>query len=282
MRNIILGYPAIFFEFVPPFHKATLLDPTPFLGHITYNPVLAFAAYLLIHSILFSKNMSTLQKVIYSIFAVTMSINIFITGGRSGQIMYFAALVILIFQYFSKQLLKAFLISLVSIPLLVAIFYNSSTLFKTRADRAILNISDYQKDINSSASLRINFTINSFEIIKENPIFGVGTGGFESEYKKINQELTPQAKAPVNPHNMYIFQTVEFGFFGLLIFLSLFMFQMKHALNTKDILLKNIGLALPLLFMVVMLGESYLLIPTTSYLFVLFSSFLYKKYPETT
>ena len=49
--------------------------------------------------------------------------------------------------------------------------------------------------------------MNSWEVIKKNPIIGVGTGDFPLEYKKINQINTPHLVDEVgyvtNPHNMW-------------------------------------------------------------------------------
>ncbi len=43
----------------------------------------------------------------YSFFAISMSINMFITGGRAGQVMYFAMLTIIIFQFFNTNKISA-------------------------------------------------------------------------------------------------------------------------------------------------------------------------------
>ena len=43
----------VWFELVEPFKNATVNNPTPFMSHISYNPILAFAIYLVAHEILF-------------------------------------------------------------------------------------------------------------------------------------------------------------------------------------------------------------------------------------
>ena len=65
--------------------------------------------------------------------------------------------------------------------------YQFSHLFKFRVDSAIVEFTNYSEEQNSSVGLRINFAKNSWQIIKKNPIIGIGTGDFPNEYKKINQ-----------------------------------------------------------------------------------------------
>ena len=39
----------VWFEVIEPFKNATVQNPTPFMSHISYNPILAFAIYLILH-----------------------------------------------------------------------------------------------------------------------------------------------------------------------------------------------------------------------------------------
>ena len=63
-------------------------------------------------AILFSENegkrlhpagLTKLMTLLFSFFSITMSINMFITGGRAGQVVFFVILAILIFQIFNKR-----------------------------------------------------------------------------------------------------------------------------------------------------------------------------------
>ena len=96
----------IFFELLPLYGGATLIDPIPLMSHANYTPFLTIAIYFLLYYVLFDHSIDKIKKITYGFFIITMSINIFITGGRAGQVMYFAMLVVLIFQYFPKMYLK--------------------------------------------------------------------------------------------------------------------------------------------------------------------------------
>ena len=89
---------------------------------------------------------------------------------------------------------------------------------------------------------------------------------------------TPLMNNATNPHNMYILVSTQLGLLGLLSLLSIFYFQFKIALNSKNIMTRDIGFALPLMFLVIMLSDSYLLGHFTTLIFIFFSAFLYKDF----
>jgi len=270
---------AIWFRIVPPFKSATIYDPTPFMSHISYSPFLAFSIFILYYILLFEKKSSNLlEKGLSVLFVITMSINIFITGGRAGQIAYFAILVLMVFIYFKKNIAKAFLIVAILIPTIFIIAYNSSKIFNDRVNLAKTNMMSFDTNKNTSVGLRLAFLFNSLEIIKKNPIFGVGTGDFPIEYKKINEKNTPNLIVPAHPHNMYLLELVQTGIFGFITLLSIFYIQIKIALKGGEF--APLKIALPVIFLIIMLSDSYLLGHYTTLLFVYFSSFLYKDYGD--
>jgi O-antigen ligase len=117
-------------------------------------------------------------------------------------------------------------------------------------------------------------------VIKKNPIIGIGTGDFPIEYKKINLINTPRMPNTSNPHNMYSLITMELGAIGLFSMLSIFYYQVKLSFNSSNKLIRDTGVTLPLLFLVLMLSDSYLLGHYTTLMFIFFSSFLYKDFEK--
>jgi len=270
----------IWFELIPPFLHASVENPLPFIGHITYNPFLTVSIYLLANSLLFSNNLSSLKKVFYLIFLTTMTINMFITGGRSGQAMFFFAIFVLSFQYFQGQRIKGVLISLCFIISIFTIAYSSSDIFHQRMNMAVHAATNYENNKMTSTGQRITFTLNSLDIFYEHPLTGVGTGDFLNEYAKMNNKNTPSVVTTDNPHNMYTLEMVQFGLLGLISILWIFYSQISHALKNPDKFLARLGVTLPLLYFILCFGESYLLGHGTSLLFAIFSSFIYKNYPS--
>jgi O-antigen ligase len=271
----------VWFEIIEPFKNATVRNPTPFMSHISYNPILAFAIYLVLHEIFFNKKITNLVFSLYSFFAISMSVNMFITGGRAGQVMYFAMLTIIIFQFFNNQKIKSLLLISVLIPGVFFTAYMTSDLFQQRVDAAVNNTISYSDNKSSSVGLRITFALNSWDVIKENPIIGIGTGDFPMEYKKINQINTPGLPSSTNPHNMYTLVVMQLGVLGLISMLSIFYYQIKLSFNSSNRFIRDVGITLPLLFLVIMWSDSYLLGHYTTLMFVFFSSFLYKDFEKS-
>ena len=276
----------IWFEMIEPFKNATVSNPTPFMSHISYNPILAFAIYLVLHELFFNKKITNVVFSLYSFFAVSMTINMFITGGRAGQVVFFVMLSILIFQVLDKQRIKSLIVIFIVIPGIFFTAFNTSDLFQKRVSEAIKSTLYYSNlDWNnrelSPVGLRIYFAKNSWDLIKKNPIIGVGTGDFPVEYNKIKQINTPKMPNTTNPHNMYTLITVQLGLIGLFSMLSIFYYQIKLSYNSSNKFIRDLGITLPLLFLVMMLSDSYLLGHFTTLMFVFFSSFLYKDFEKS-
>ena len=282
----------VWFEIIEPFKNATVANPTPFMSHISYNPILAFAIYIVLHELFFNKSIKNLTFSFYGFFAISMSINMFITGGRAGQVGFFVIISILIFQYFNKKFIKSLITIALVMPGLFFTAYQTSDLFTKRVDLAIHETLSYStskgfigKDylgtsIVTSVGARLTFAINSWQVIKKNPLIGIGTGDFPAEYFKINQINSPNLPNTTNPHNMYTLVLMQTGLLGLVSMLSIFYYQLKLSVNSPIKLIRDAGLALPLMFLVMMLSDSYLLGHYTTLMYVFFSSFLYKDFEK--
>jgi len=269
----------IWFQVIEPFGNASLYNPTPFMTHISFNPILAFAIYIVSHKVLFDES-PIYTKLFLSFFTLAMSINMFITGGRAGQVMFFVVLAILIFQFFSKQKFKAIFVVILFTTSVFFGAYNTSNIFHKRVNDVVSNIQVYESNKKTSVGIRIAYALNSWEVILKNPIIGVGTGDFPKEYKLVNQKNTPQLPNSTNPHNMYILILMQLGLIGLISFLMIFYYQIKLSFASTNKLIKDIGVSLPILFLIIMFSDSYLLGHFTSLMFVFFSSFLYKDFEK--
>lgn len=278
----------VWFEFIDDFMKANHANPTPFMSHISYNPILAFSIYLVAQEILFNKDITNKVKYFYCGFLVIMIFNMFITGGRAGQVMFFAVIVILSFQFFRTEKIKATLVTFIMVPSFFIAAYQLSPQFKDRAIQAFEEVLHYDmhnvgsgNKLNSSVGGRILFTQNSLEMIKNNLFIGVGTGDFPKEYKKINEIKSYGAPNTTNPHNMYILVLSQLGIVGLFSMVTIFYFQIKIAFSSKNDFFHNVGVAMPILFLVIMFSDSYLLGHFTGLLFVFFSSILYRDFEKS-
>lgn len=246
----------------------------PFVNHIMYNPILAFAAYLLGHAVLFER-LTTRRKLVYWFFLGTISVNMLISGGRSGQVGFFVMIALLVFQRFARRPILAVAASLGASAVIFFAGYQVSDLFQKRVDLALHEIRHYEQVVDSSVGLRINMAVNTARMIMASPLVGVGVGDFPAEYARINQQYSPQWATVFNPHNQYLFALSTTGLAGGFVLLCILFWPPCLARTVRDEW-SRVRIALPLLFAVICLGESYLWRSNTSLLFVVFSAVLYK------
>jgi O-antigen ligase len=203
----------------------------------------------------------------------------FITEGRTGQLVFLVLIAVLLFQFFSKNRLKAVLAICLLLPTFFAAGYFCSPVFKQRLDTARQEVSRFRENPNTSVGLRLLFWQNSWEIIREHPLLGVGTGGFNSAYARINKEKSPLSIATDNPHNQYVLVATMVGIPGVLALLTIFATMFRQAFVMSDHL-QRVRFAFPLFFLTIMVTESYLKVYETAFFFSLFVAVLYKKKPD--
>ena len=269
----IISY-SIHFKLIPPMFHATPYDPSPFMSHVHYNPFLAFTIYLLVFYYLSTKE-SKIIKYISLIFIITMSINLFITGGRAGQIAFFVMLIVIFIQFFNKNI-KNILVLIVLLGLIFGIAYNSSTIFKNRVNQTIYNLKNFNKNSNTSIGKRIVYWKNTIELIQKHPIGGVGVGDFKNEYRKIHFKNSPSIIIHGDhPHNMYLFVWGCSGLLGLFALLAILIVGFIISVRSKSKYSKA-QMALIVLFSVIMFSDCYLLGHYSKFFFVFFVAVLFK------
>lgn len=268
---------AIWLEWIPPTSSCDPHSPTPFMNHISYSPFLVFTIYLLLHELLFDRELSQRQKWIAVLFITTMTFNLFLSGGRAGQVGFFAVVTLIVFQYFHRNLFKAAVLVAIILPIVFMSMYSLSSSFHSRVDMAINEINTLDQNANTSVGQRITYAKNTFPIILEHPLLGAGTGDFRLAYTAVNEQNSPSMSVPDQPHNMYLLVLAQLGVFGLIPFLMIFSTQLRISMKQISPYYR-IQAALPLLFMVIMLSDSYLLGHFTTMLFIFFSALLFKEH----
>ncbi len=246
--------------------------------HVVYNPLLAIAIYLLAHELCWGKIKAVFKWFGFVLLGV-MVFNMFITEGRAGQLVFFVLIVLFLLQKFRKNLIVAVCGTAILLPLLFYAGYFWSPQFKSRFDLARNEIAQFEQNPNTSVGLRLLYWRNSYEIMKAHPLLGVGTGDFDVEYSKVNQQRSPDISPTDNPHNQYFLVGTRFGGVGLAVILSLFFLQFRQGRIQKDGL-QRVRYAFPVFFLVIMLTESYLVVYQTGFFFSLFSAVLFKKSPD--
>jgi len=263
------------FEVLPEMFHATKYEPVPFIHHVHYSAFVAFTIYLMGYYYFFRKKRNTY----FLFFLFTMTISLFLTGGRVGHVVFFILITLLVIQYFKISIKSIFIILL--LPLVFIIGYKSSDIFHDRVNMTIKNIKNYEKNPNTSIGYRFTYWSNSIELIKKYPILGVGCGDFTIEYTKIHEKLTPNVVVSehitkkVQPHNMYLYIFGMLGIVGGGLFLYLLWKLLYYAFKINDEY-KQVRIGLVVYFLVIMLSDSYLYSHFGQALFTIFVSILYK------
>ena len=146
---------------------------------------------------------------------------------------------------------------------------------KTRIMKIMVAYDNYADDRDANGSSvfqRVEYIKASLNIIKENPIMGVGTGdisvAFNDYYEKSNSKLTRENR--LRSHNQYLAITVAFGVVGLIWFLS----SMLYPLFADKKNINYLYIVFLLIMMLSMLTEDTLETQIGVTLFAFFNSFL--------
>lgn len=145
---------------------------------------------------------------------------------------------------------------------------------KTRIMKIMVAYGKYEKhkDANgSSVFQRIEYIKASLNIIKKNPVFGVGTGDiddvFANYYEETNSKLLPEYR--FRSHNQYLAITIAFGVIGLLWYLFSLIYPLSVKRNRNYLYLMFL-----LIMLLSMLTEDTLETQIGVTLFAFFNSFL--------
>ncbi|MBD3809453.1 MAG: O-antigen ligase family protein [Sulfuricurvum sp.] len=276
----ILSY-LIFFDLMPFQYKPSWssTDPSPFMNHTSYSVFLIFTIFLMLTQLL-SQEKNRLQTVLYTFFILTMTINLFINSGRTGQFSLLVALMVFFITYGRLSLIKTLLSTTVITLFIFSIAYNLSPNFHKRSQETIQTfhyLLTQNKPLSDSTGFRFMMWHTAGIIISENPIAGVGVGDDRIAYHKVLETTLPQYKKEIEGfsdyHNTFIQIAIYSGMIGLILFLNIFIAFFRNIDNNKDIkTMGAIGITLILLFMLIgHLPAAYL-----TMLFVLITSITLK------
>lgn len=231
-------------------------DPSPFLHHIHYGVLLTFTVILMIQRIMYG-NLNNLIKYLLVIFSFTASFNIFVTGGRTGYISFFVMLCFLFFVYLRKWIVPAILV----LSIFMYGVYNNIDILHKKVDQtigALAKVNKEDPDFGSSLGVRLGIVYYGSKVIKDNWLFGVGTGDSFPEIAKIlppkNSFLADQKRLQ-HEHNVYLSVLLQFGVLGFLVFLNIYYQIIRFKQPEKD--LRLVQLAVTLILSTAFLSEMF-------------------------
>ncbi|RLA79845.1 MAG: hypothetical protein DRG78_12100 [Epsilonproteobacteria bacterium] len=263
----------VFFELWQ-FKYATPVNPSPFMMHMDYSVFMAFTSILLLNRIL-SSHYNLKEKLVFGFFFLTVTGNLFLATGRTGQVAFIAGIIIMTILHFRVSI-KSFILSIILLTTIFTTAYNISDSFKMRVGHTVADIEKMKDgDFSGSWGIRVAYWIVTYNIIQEYPL-GVGIGDFELV---INEELkkdqymffsngTKYFMCNNHPHNQFLVILLQMGAIGIVLFLY-FIYQIL-AIKIEDKELKNLSVIFMIIYLVGCFGEPLMLKQFTLTLFALF------------
>ncbi len=219
-------------------------DPTPFMHHIEYSFYLAIAAIFLIDRFFSLKEWSK-EKIFSILFFITISFNLFIINGRTGQFVYIVVLFLIPLLYLNLNK-KNILLGTFAAIIAFASLYTLSPNFHAKLNRTVKAVST-PVDPCIADGIRINMIKIGSHIVKDNIVSGVGVGDAWQEYKSyVNKDFT-ESKCSFyleHLHNQFLQVLVQLGLIGFFLFLASFYFLVKEARNKRFAILLSVAILL--------------------------------------
>jgi len=195
-----------------------------------------FASILGLMSLLFISNKkSKIANFLFFSVAILGVTSSFMLGGRGVWI---AAIMSLVFIGIVNPMnwsggARVFILGFF-VGIFVITYLVPQTGVKDRLTQATSNVAQWSESGKSdtSAGARLEMWKASYQVIKENPFFGVG----EDNYSKYQQILVNQGKVSksvegfLHPHGEYVTSLVEQGFIGLIAFISVLLTPLIYLL----------------------------------------------------
>jgi len=213
---------------------ATSMNPSAFLHHTTYSMFLVVTAGILLDRFFLSQEIK--YKLIYGLFFIMVTTNLFVNAGRTGQVAYFITILIVILLHY-KICIKMFFTTSVLFVSIVFLAFTFSPVFKQRLDQTIQSLSQPDNYYTAIGS-RIGMTIIAVNIVKEHPLTGVGIGNYRQAKSDMIDSRFPKMKSLkplVHYHNQYLEFLVIMGIFGLAVYLSIYLFLVRTPIKDEEI-----------------------------------------------
>jgi len=210
-----------------------------FYSYSQYALLLSLSLGLVLYKIL-SQQITKLFYVIYSIFFILSSMNIFILDSKLGYGLYFISILTVLLYLSRHNISKSKIIILSTVIIIsVTIAFNFSHIFSGRVHKILSDIHFAYKEhtFKGSTGKRLAWNIYGFKVYLQHPLFGVGT--FD-HIDLVIKELEPIQPKPVKYetdllifnnkimpvmstlHNEYLDHLIQFGPLGLIVLFYLF------------------------------------------------------------
>ena len=189
-----------------------------FQNHAVQGMVLSLAILCAAH---LAKGASTRLRWALGLATLAFAANIvYVLPGRSGYVALVIAAITSAAMVFGLRRIHIWLSVFVVAG---AVAFTTSPQLRARVMQGVNEVASADKSTGiTSLGTRVLFYRTTLELIREKPILGYGSGSFGREYTAVvSQRYTDWRATPTtDPHNQYLFITMQLGIVGLLAFLA--------------------------------------------------------------
>ena len=221
--------------------------------HPSYASMYYCFAFVIVLYFLINKKLCLWKKITAWFMFLLFPSEIVLLDSRTGQLAFVAVMIVFacyIFVYNRKQRLRfVFYMSLLATTLVTTYLLlpqNTNRLIANIYQMNVENIKRDQLNEDVQAGLvnaRIQIWVSAVEVIKENPVFGVGTGDVKDALmeKYIQNDFYMSQERRYNAHNQFLQVAVTLGFVGLTLFFVFFGWIFWMGWKKRNILLLSFG-----------------------------------------
>jgi len=205
-------------------------------AHPTYSAASVVLSLYLLYYLAKNKLLPYYFNKAFALFlGVFLAFCVFLLSSKAGLICSVVVLLIILFSWIIEHR-NIYTIS-ISIALIILVSLTITT--NRRLRTSFTHVSNNTKALNrtskESTDLRILLWESASEVIKNNFVYGVGTGDAEIELSKTFLKKN-QVPTVLNAHNQFIEILIELGIIGLTVFLAMFFIPLFYSLRSKNYL----------------------------------------------
>ncbi len=194
------------------------------IHHITHSYFMAILAFFSLHKAMFNRKYLVFWLFIF--LAATGNI-FYVAPGRTGMLVF---LVLMILFFVQRLKFSYMVLCIIAFAIAVTGIFFTSENFSSRSKDAFQDIIEYEYgSATTSQGMRLDWWITGLKLIQEKPVLGHGTGSYKKEHaRKIKGT---RIKKTDNPHNEYLFISIQLGLVGLILYLSIFVAQFFYSMK---------------------------------------------------
>ncbi len=211
------------------------LNPVPFMHRTYYSTFLVFTVFILL--ILLQKEKNPKIKLFYILFALSATVNLFLNGGRTGQLAFVICSIYFVIHHYKLNFKTVTLMTLFFVSVFT-LAYNFSPVFNNRMQdtkETLHKLSHNQ--MQTSFGQRVAIWIAASKLIKEHPLLGVGIGDSKKAIHDIQQKDYPDRpyiNTLLHIHNQFMQIYLDSGIIGFVLLILIFYLLFKENFSHFD------------------------------------------------